>query len=644
MEVISQIKIVIFFEFIYKKYIIDIMVIKKKRIYKKQKGGEHITQIDRIMIPFFDLIKEFIINNSVAINKDNIIKLCNYIDEKIKYSLFVKLSLYLNGIIHDIDTNTHDTFSLKLVKYLLVEPETRDKFIDKFLKIYIHLLFIRYLFYKDNIIFKDKILTLLQKTNTQNKLITAFLIMSNDLNSSPRLYIAKLERQLRHLFLNDYSKEYGIPVFYGGLLFDSQYNEFVCRQVGASSNKKRNFIINPVLAFAYGLFYKLITDRPEIKILLDEIDKLPKINQSVKQLKNKISMYEQLNSLIVNLFKKDYRYIFLLIVFVIQNFNSNRENNRNYLRRLIFLHQLTDDQKIRNHYEYLYSKIHVPKLKHVKADSQFCIVINQYGVEEIIQPSTFSKCAWHYGCNLKMTPEIRDENISSMYDILRLAQILLLIVLTYGDNIFMDIQIVSEFLVSQYIELFYKKLDGKQSNNRNMNSIRIQFNEIEIRILVLTLCHKYKDLLIQKIEKLSSQSQLLSQKTTSIENLKLSDEISIIDEKLKMIMNELIKFKSLNNICDFLSYISKFLIDKKDEICNNSHIKLHHFGLELQKIDRLLQIFKLKKNNKKVFNKENANILLQIFNKKKSNLNTFQHSNSVSVSKKKLNDFISKYP
>ena len=119
------------------------MVVKKKRTYKKQKGGEPTTtqHVDRIMIQFFDLIKEFIINNSVAINKDNIIKLCNYIDEKMKYSLFVKLSLYLNGIIDVIDTNNHDMYSLRLVKYLLVEPEMRDKFIDKFLKLYIHLLF-----------------------------------------------------------------------------------------------------------------------------------------------------------------------------------------------------------------------------------------------------------------------------------------------------------------------------------------------------------------------------------------------------------------------------------------------------------------------------------------------------------------------
>jgi len=538
------------------------MVIKKKRTYKKQKGG--MKEIDRIMIPFFDLIKICIMDYK----NTNIVKLYQYIDEKMKYSLFVKLSLYLKEVINF--RNTRVMFSLQLVKYLLVEPEIRDKFIDKFLKLYIHLLFIRYLFVKDNELFKNAILTLLQQSNKNNKTIASLRTMSKHLNSSPRLYIAELEQKLRNLFLNDYSTEYGIPVFYGGLLFDSQYNEFVCRQVGALSNKKRNFIINPVLAFAYGLFYKLITDHPEIKILLDKINRSPKINQYSDQLINKINMYEKFNSSMVRLFKKDYLYIFLLIAFVIQNFNTTSKNTRNYLGRSMFSSLLTDEQ-VRNYYEYLYSKIHVPKLFHVKADSQFCIVINQNGAEEIIQPSTFSKCAWKYGCNLKMTPVIRDENISSMKDILMLAQILLLIVLIYGDNIFMDVQIVSEFLVNKYIELFYKKLDGKQSNNRNMNSIRIQFNENHKQILVFMLSRKYKDLLIEKLKMISSRQNT-----------------SIIDKKLTMIRDEISKYNGLK-------YLYNFLFEKKENICKNNNsnrtnsIKLPYFGLELQKINILLE-------------------------------------------------------
>lgn len=545
------------------------MVIKKKRTYKKQKGG--ITPIDRIMIPFFNLIKEFIINN----NTDNIRKLLEFMNEKINYSLFVKLSLYLNGIINDINTNTHDTFSLQLIKYLLLEPEITDKFIDKFLKIYIHLLFITYLFKEQNFSFRQRILTLLQTPNIKNKLTASFLIMSNHINSSPRLYIAELEQKLRNLFLHDYSTEYGIPVFYGGLIFDSQYNEYVCRQVGASSTKKRNFIINPVLAFAYSLFYKLITKNDEIKRTLEEIDRLPKINQSSEELKKNIKYYETFNTLIIALFKKS-RYIFALISFVIQNFNSKRENNSNsiILRRLRSPVIQTPEQIIRDGYSYLYSKVHVPKLFHVSQDSPFCIALNEFGAEEVIQPSTFSKCAWTYGCNLKMTPVIRNENISSMHDILRLAQILLLIVLTHGDNIFMDVISQSDFLVEQYIDQFYKKLDGQRNNrnNTNMNLIRFKLNEYQIRTLLKTLSIRYKDLLIEKIIN-KSQRQTTSEIATSE-----------IDDKLKMIRDELTKF---NNGLD---YLSKFLLNEKDNICKNNNstrtngFKLHIFGEELYKI------------------------------------------------------------
>ena len=45
---------VIFFEFIYKKYIINIMVVKKKRTYKKQKGG---LKIPPKIISYFNFVK-----------------------------------------------------------------------------------------------------------------------------------------------------------------------------------------------------------------------------------------------------------------------------------------------------------------------------------------------------------------------------------------------------------------------------------------------------------------------------------------------------------------------------------------------------------------------------------------------------------
>jgi len=564
---------VIFFEFIYKKYIINIMVVKKKRTYKKQKGG--ITAIDRIMIPFFNIINKliricFIVINTVVITNANgnklnkinriIEELNKFINIHIKYSLFIDIITNINSCIKEYIQKILDIKEfIKKILEIIIESLLSDfsqnlKFIDKFLKIYIHYLFIEYLFAEDNEIFKSLFMQLL-KSRIFSKYY--FIIKENKQDN-----LNELERRLRDLFLNDYSKEYrGIPVFYGGLLFDSQYNEFVCRQVGASSNKKRNFIINPVLAFAYSLFYKLITKNTEIKQLLDNIDKLPKINQTMEQLTKKINEYEKFNGLIVNIFQKIYLYIFSLIAFVIQYFNTTSENSQNYLRRLIFSHQLTKEQKVRTNYDYLYSKIHVPKLTHVKADSKFCIVLNQNGAEEVVQPSTFSKCALHYGCNLKMTPIIREENISSMNDILRLAQILLLIVLTYGDNIFMDVTIQTDFAVDRYNKLFTNKLEGRQINNRNMNSIGLKLDQFQIKTLVKKLSIKYKDLLIEKIINNTPE----------------------IDRKLEMIRDELRKHNSLKNLYDYL-------VKEKDNICKNNisnrvnAIKQHIYGSELQKI------------------------------------------------------------
>jgi len=62
-----------------------------------------------------------------------------------------KIRNALKEIIDDIHTNTQDTFSLQLIKYLLLEPEITDKF----LKIYIHLLFITYLFKEPNFSFRS---------------------------------------------------------------------------------------------------------------------------------------------------------------------------------------------------------------------------------------------------------------------------------------------------------------------------------------------------------------------------------------------------------------------------------------------------------------------------------------------------------
>ena len=92
------------------------MVIKKKRTYKKQKGG--MKEIDRIMIPFFDIINKLIcicsiIINTVVITNANgnkldeiyrIIKELNiFINENIKYSLFIDMITKINECINKLN-------------------------------------------------------------------------------------------------------------------------------------------------------------------------------------------------------------------------------------------------------------------------------------------------------------------------------------------------------------------------------------------------------------------------------------------------------------------------------------------------------------------------------------------------------------
>ena len=63
---------------------------------------------------------------------------------------------------------------------------------------------------------------------------------------------------------------------------------------------------------------------------------------------------------------------------------------------------------------------------------------------------------------------------------------------------------------------------------------------------------------------------------------------SIIDKKLTMIRDEISKYNGLK-------YLYNFLFEKKENICKNNNsnrtnsIKLPYFGLELQKINILLE-------------------------------------------------------
>ena len=169
---------------------------------------------------------------------------------------------------------------------------------------------------------------------------------------------------LRKLFLEEYQRIYGIPVFYGNT-FDSYnnnnrllgYNQFICEKVGVSSKDKRNYIINPVGALAW--------------MYID------------KQIYTNTPLYDLLHKIL--------------------RFNDVQGNKKRG------------------------SFTELPKLEHLSTTTVFCIAIDNFNNEKIYQEykNDVSKCRKLYGCSLKMTAEIREENIASNEHILELLSILL---------------------------------------------------------------------------------------------------------------------------------------------------------------------------------------------------------------------------
>ena len=167
------------------------------------------------------------------------------------------------------------------------------------------------------------------------------------------------------MFLFDYYKEYNIPVFYGNLLLDSQYNEYICSKiVSALSSKKRNFIINPVLALAYDLFLKLITNNSEIQLILTELSKLPKINKlsSVDDIQLKLSNFTNFTNLL-NKYYSPRIYIFQLISFIFQKFTTIFTIKQ--LINKLYKNKQLKKIKLIELYNNFNSNIHIPKLEHV---------------------------------------------------------------------------------------------------------------------------------------------------------------------------------------------------------------------------------------------------------------------------------------
>jgi hypothetical protein len=223
------------------------MVVKKKKTYKKQKGGLELLEIPEKLNDYFNFIIFKINNYNRYIKEANPISQYDIIEwmiqeikltcgEKNKnnniYILNLSIKLleilleYFRGISYKI---TMESF-VKEILYDIFNIGNIN-FVNKLIKIFINMLFNEYLLTQPD-------------TATLN---IRLLLSTFDLEFRDNEYLIGL---LRTLFLEDYKSIYGIPVFYGNIYDinpnNLQYNRFICEKVGITSKEKRNYIINPV--------------------------------------------------------------------------------------------------------------------------------------------------------------------------------------------------------------------------------------------------------------------------------------------------------------------------------------------------------------------------------------------------------------
>lgn len=389
------------------------MVVKKKKI-QKQKGGE--LQIPQKLRYYFEIVLSllekykdllklykqlhlYVNNRKIQIQTEIQGHLLALKDELLSYnnyqSLFLlkKLSIELLNIF--IQRNNSERIMIGDIKFsigtilqtlfsdIYLDTNTSIKFPEKLIRMYMHILFIQYLYQTPGSKhiqhirnFKEMLnmLNMFKDTNIRKNIIGRLLQRHNN-SFNPQTEIDNIIGEIRRMFLEEYPRIYsGVPVFYGNITDDTStnstpgitgisygigYNQFICEKVGVSSDEKRNFTINPVGAIAW-MF----------------IDKINYLDTPLYKLLGKI---------------------------------------------LRFGYDRTRGNKISESYHG-----NLPKLTHLSnTETNFCIAKDRRnGYEEVIT-GDLSKCSKIYGCSLKMTPNIREENISPNEDILKLLDILL---------------------------------------------------------------------------------------------------------------------------------------------------------------------------------------------------------------------------
>jgi hypothetical protein len=582
------------------------MVIKKKRTYKKQKGGfVKLSEILKSKIyHYFDFVK-YLINRIDFFLQKNILsqnRISQFKDD-MELSIIQKNILSQNSISqfkHDMELSIrqhNDNILIqklyqKIIYILQKSPNNLNRihflekigkcvlsdvffsapsnisnltFTDILKKIFINILFIDYLKVDDirrqninepNKLFEEKIINLLNKL---------FHITSFDDTE----YLISL---LRKLFLEEYQRIYGIPVFYGNTL-DSYnnknrllgYNQFICEKVGISSKDKRNYIINPVGALAW--------------MYIDKND--------------------YLGTPLYNLLRKILRFDYV---------QGNKRRD---------------------------SFTQLPKLEHLRQTiTKFCIAIDMFNNEEVYQEPTdvVSMCSKLYGCPLKMTAAIRKENIASDEHILELLSILLE-------------EELNKPIVKPIVELNINKIQTKQQelNNRarffveqpdrimHKQFINERNREINLNKRITTSYGRGRDN-DKYFEKLQEEAYKLINNTKNNKNdiLKIQKLLIIIEDLETLQYNKNLNEYYKINIPPIIYEVKKYLTlrlsyltkNKTNEFYNtstNTLLNKENYNTTLDKIYREASI--LTRNTRKYnpYDIRKIKKLLEIIKKIKSN-------------------------
>jgi len=377
------------------------MVVKKKNTYKKQKGG--LVLPEKLTI-YFDFI-------TFMINCYN-----TYINETSKTTIYNTIVMMIREIKNACGINQENIYILNLSIELLrilfgyFKYISYKKIMESFVKKILSYIFINEIkiFSRENLIFVDHLMQIFinmlfnQYLLTQPNIVThniKLLLETFHLEFRDNHFLMNL---IKNIFLTKYRISYsGVPVFYGNIYYSDTNNLQYNRFICEKVSITSNEKRNYIINPVGALIQPYLIDE-------------------------RLTLGQEIKNRLTELFQKILRYKFI------------------------------PGNKIRTEFT------GIPKLIHLNGPSKFCIALDRDGKEDIVQHSTLRMCSKLYGCALRMTPIIRDENIASNEDILELLSILLEIKLNMDISPNSYIHIQGTVIPSQRSEI-------QSSNNRRRN-------------------------------------------------------------------------------------------------------------------------------------------------------------------------------